>query len=83
MQVLHRDLKSFNLLLFDNWRLKISDFGVSKMLVTQHTNCGTTAAAGSTGTIQVSSNPLSARSSVPEALQLLLHVIVLLLYAVL
>jgi serine/threonine protein kinase len=53
MQVLHRDLKSFNLLLFDNWRLKISDFGVSKMLITQNPYATSATVAGPTGTAQV------------------------------
>jgi serine/threonine protein kinase len=49
--VLHRDRKSFILLLFDNWRVKISDFGVSKMLLLQNTYA-TSATVGSTGTAQ-------------------------------
>eukprot|EP01090_Pellita_catalonica_P017809 TRINITY_DN5494_c0_g1_i1.p2 TRINITY_DN5494_c0_g1~~TRINITY_DN5494_c0_g1_i1.p2 ORF type:complete len:132 (+),score=12.70 TRINITY_DN5494_c0_g1_i1:41-436(+) len=45
--VIHRDLKSHNLLVDENWNCKVCDFGMAKLLVAQGpsylTACGTPA----------------------------------------
>jgi serine/threonine protein kinase len=37
-EVIHRDLKPSNILLDDNWRAKIADFGTAKVFVDGQTN---------------------------------------------
>jgi len=37
-EVIHRDLKPSNILLDENWRAKIADFGTAKVYVDGQTN---------------------------------------------
>ena len=49
--IIHRDLKSPNLLVDDNWRVKVSDFNLSKVVQPMQSAASTTAGGGANNPI--------------------------------